>query len=272
VLDLGAVSAVARGAGVPLVIDNTVATPYLQRAKDFGADIVVHSATKFLGGHGTSLGGVVVDLGTFDFTAEPDRWPQLTRTYQRVPEGSLVERFGQSGSPYIALVKTKYVHDLGPSLSAFNAFQLLQGIETLDLRVARHSASALEVARFLEQHPAVARVHHPGLASSPWHANARTYLPRGTSSVFAFDLHPTGSADGDFQRVEAVISRLRTVKLVANIGDARSLVAHPASMTHSHLTDAQLAEAHIGSTTVRLSIGLEDPRDIVADLEHALAA
>lgn len=270
VLDLGAVAAVARAAGVPLVIDNTVATPYLQRAKDFGADIVVHSATKFLGGHGTSLGGVVVDLGTFDFTAEPGRWPQLTRTYQRVPEGSLVERYGDTGSPYIALVKTKYVHDLGPSLSAFNAFQLLQGLETLDLRVQRHTASALEVARFLERHPAVARVHHPGLESSPWHANARAYLPRGASSVFAFDLPSTGDADADFALVESFIARLQVIRLVANIGDARSLVAHPASMTHSHLSAAQLAEARIGPTTVRLSIGLEDVRDIVDDLARAL--
>jgi O-acetylhomoserine (thiol)-lyase len=271
VLDMAAVADVARSAGVPLVIDNTIATPYLQRAKEFGADIVVHSATKFLGGHGTSLGGVVVDLGTFDFSAEPERWPQLTRPYKRVPEGSLVERFGETGSPYIALVKTKYVHDLGPSLSAFNAFQLLQGVETLDLRVARHSANALDVARFLETHPAVARVHHPGLEASPWHENARAYLPRGTGSVFAFDLHRTGDPEADFRRVEEFISRLRAVKLVANIGDARSLVAHPASMTHSHLSATQLAEAHIGSTTVRLSIGLEDAGDLIDDLDRALA-
>jgi O-acetylhomoserine (thiol)-lyase len=270
VLDLGAVAEVARTAGVPLVIDNTVATPYLQRARDFGADIVVHSATKFLGGHGTSLGGVVVDLGSFDFTAEPQRWPQLTRTYRRVPDGSLVERYGRTASPYIALVKTKYVHDLGPSLSAFNAFQLLQGLETLDLRMARHTSSALGIARALDGHPAVARVHHPGLESSPWHAGARRYLPRGTGSVFAFDLHASGDSDADFRLVESFISRLRVVKLVANIGDARSLVAHPASMTHSHLSPAQLAEAHIGQTTVRLSIGLEDPQDIVADLAQAL--
>ncbi|WP_235007992.1 O-acetylhomoserine aminocarboxypropyltransferase/cysteine synthase family protein [Microbacterium timonense] len=270
VLDLGAVAAIARRAGVPLVIDNTVATPYLQRAKDFGADIVVHSATKFLGGHGTSLGGVVVDLGTFDFTAEPHRWPQLTQTYPRVPQGSLVERFGAGGSPYIALVKTKYVHDLGPSLSAFNAFQLLQGLETLDLRMQRHTASALTVARFLETHPAVARVHHPGLESSPWRESASRYLPRGASSVFAFDVHATGDPEADFRRVEELIARLRVIRLVANIGDARSLVAHPASMTHSHMSPQQLAEAHIGATTVRLSIGLEDPQDLVADLAGAL--
>ena len=271
VLDVRAVAAVAREAGVPLVIDHTVATPYLQRVKDHGADIVVHSATKFLGGHGTSLGGVVVDLGTFDFTRQPGRWPQLTETYPRAPGGSLVERFGTTGSAFIALVKTKYVHDLGPSLPAFNAFQLLQGLETLDLRMARHSASAQAVAEFLEQHPAVARVNHPGLPSSPWHDLADRYLPRGAASVFSFDLHPGSDEADDFARVEAAIARLRVVRLVANIGDARSLIAHPASMTHSHLSPAQLAEAGISSTTIRLSIGLEDPADVIADLEGALA-
>ncbi|GAA1967475.1 O-acetylhomoserine aminocarboxypropyltransferase/cysteine synthase family protein [Microbacterium deminutum] len=272
VLDVRTVSDIAHRAGVPLVVDNTVATPYLQRAKDVGVDIAVHSATKFLGGHGTSLGGVVVDLGTFDFAADPARWPQLTEPYRRVPGGSLVDRFGETGSPYITLVKTKYVHDLGPSLSAFNAFQLLQGLETLDLRVARHCESALGVARFLEQHPAVARVHHPGLESSPWHDAARTYLPRGTGSVFSFDLHSTGDPDEDFRQVEEFIARLEVVRLVANIGDARSLVAHPASMTHSHMSPTQLAEAGIGPTTVRLSIGLEGLGDIIADLEGSLAA
>jgi len=270
VLDVRTVARIAHDAGVPLVIDNTVATPYLQRSKDFGADIVVHSATKFLGGHGTALGGAVVDLGTFDFTADPTRWPQLTEPYRRVPGGSLVDRFGATGSPYIALVKTKYVHDLGPSLSAFNAFQLLQGLETLDLRMQRHSATALSAARFLDAHPAVAHVHHPGLESSAWHTLARTYLPRGAASVFSFDLHSTGDPDADFALVERFIGRLEVVRLVANIGDARSLVAHPASMTHSHLTPRQLADAGIGPTTIRLSLGLEDPADILADLDAAL--
>ncbi|WP_251450524.1 aminotransferase class V-fold PLP-dependent enzyme [Microbacterium sp. Marseille-Q6648] len=271
VLDMRPVADIAHAAGVPLVIDATVATPYLQRAKDHGADIVVHSATKFLGGHGTSLGGVVVDLGTFDFGAEPARWPQLTEPYTRVHGGSLLDRCAETGSAYITLVKTKYVHDLGPSLSAFNAFQLLQGIETLDLRMGRHAANALEVARFLDTHPAVARVHHPGLATSPWHDLATRYLPRGAGSVFSFDLPTTGDDESDFARVESFIARLRVVRLVANIGDARSLVAHPASMTHSHMSAAQLAEAGISWTTVRLSIGLEDAADVIADLGDALA-
>lgn len=167
VLRVSEVAEVAHAAGLPLVIDNTVATPALQRPKEFGADIVVHSATKFLGGHGSTLGGVIVDLGTFDFTAHPERWPQLTAPYARTGGGSLVERFGERGSPFIALIKTKYVHDLGPTLSATSAFQLLQGVETLDLRLGRHSESAEKVASALADHPRIAKVHHPSLPDSP---------------------------------------------------------------------------------------------------------
>lgn len=270
VLDIRAVADIAHEAGVPLVIDNTVATPALIRPGEHGADFVVHSATKYLGGHGTSMGGVVVDLGSFDFGAEPDRWPQLTRPYPRVRDLVLWERFGPTGFAFVALVKSKYVHDLGPSLSPFNAFQLLQGLETLELRMARHSASALTVAEFLAEHPAVAAVHHPLLPSSPWRGLAERYAPRGAASVFAFDLAATGDPALDWERVETFVDALSVVKLVANIGDARSLVAHPASMTHSHLTDEQLAEAGVTPTTIRLSIGLEDPADIVADLARAL--
>lgn len=272
VLDVRAVAGIAHDAGVPLVIDNTVATPYLQRPGEFGADIVVHSATKYLGGHGTSMGGVIVDLGTFDFGADAARWPQLTQPYARIPGVVLWERFGPAGQALAVLWKTKYVHDLGPSLSPFNAFQLLQGIETLDLRIAKHAASALDVARFLAGHPAVAAVHHPGVEGNPWADAARTYLPKGAPAVFSFDLVGSADADADRALVHRVVDGLRLVKLVANIGDARSLVAHPASMTHSHLTAAQLAQAGIAPTTVRLSIGLEDPADIIADLDQALAA
>ena len=272
VLDVRAIADIAHAAGVPLVIDNTVATPYLQRPGEFGADIVVHSATKYLGGHGTSMGGVIVDIGSFDFGAEPERWPQLTEPYARIKDVVLWERFGPRGLAFVTLVKTKYVHDLGPSLSPFNAFQLLQGLETLDLRIARHSASALAVAQFLEGHAAVSRVHHPGLEGNPSHAAAATYLPRGVPAVFSFDLVSTGDADADRERVHRFVDGLRLVKLVANIGDARSLVAHPASMTHSHLTEQQLAEGGIAPTTVRLSIGLEDVDDIIADVAQALAA
>lgn len=272
VLDVRAVADIAHDAGVPLVIDNTVATPYLLRPGDLGADIVVHSATKYLGGHGTAMGGVVVDIGSFDFGADPARWPQFTQPYPRFGDLVLWDRFGPQGLALVVYIKTRFVHDFGPTLSAWGAFQLLQGVETLDLRMRRHSDSALAVARFLDDHPAVARVHHPGLEASPWHAIAQRVLPRGASSVLAFDLAPSGDDALDEHRVEDVVDGLRTIRLVANIGDARSLVSHPASMTHSHMTAAQLADAGISPTTIRLSIGLEDPADIIADLARSLDA
>ncbi|MFC7789179.1 O-acetylhomoserine aminocarboxypropyltransferase/cysteine synthase family protein [Microbacterium sp. MAHUQ-60] len=268
VLDVRRVADIAHAAGLPLVVDSTLGTPALIRPGEHGADFVVHSATKFLSGHGTSLGGVVVDQGTFDFGAAPERWPQFTAPYRRFGDLVLWERFGQ-GQAFAALVKSKYVHDLGPSLSPFNAWQILQGIETLDLRVARQSASALTVARHLERHPSVARVHHPGLAGNPWHELAARYLPHGIPSVFSFDL--TGSESDATARVSRLIDELNVFRLVANLGDARSLVAHPASMTHSHLTASQRAAAGISLTTVRLSVGLEDPADLVTDLDRALS-
>lgn len=269
VLDIRAVADIAHEAGVPLVIDNTVGTPYLVRPGEHGADFVVHSATKFLSGHGTSLGGVVIDQGTFDFGREPDRWPQFTQPYARVGDLVLWQRFG-IGQAFAALVKSKYVHDLGPSLSPFNAWQILQGIETLDLRVARQSATALVLARHLRQHPAVAAVHHPGLEENRWHPLALRYLPLGGPSVFSFDLAVPEDAQTT-RRVADVIDSLGVIRLVANIGDARSLVNHPASMTHSHLSAAQRSAAGIALTTIRLSAGLEDPADLIADLDQALA-
>ncbi|WP_261164713.1 O-acetylhomoserine aminocarboxypropyltransferase/cysteine synthase family protein [Microbacterium sp. Marseille-Q6965] len=269
VLDMAAVAEIAHAAGVPLVIDNTVATPALLRPKRFGADIVVHSATKFLGGHGTSLAGVVVDLGTFDFGAQPERWPALTEPHWRFGGVPLWEAFGREGA-FTTLVKSKYIADLGPALSPFNAFQIIEGIETLNLRVDRHAASGLAVARFLSRHPAVAAVHHPGLDSSPWHPLADRYLPRGVPSVFAFELESMGDDEADYARAEAVIDALRVIRLVANIGDARSLACHPATMTHNHLTRDQLSAAGISYATVRLSVGLEDPSELIADLAQAL--
>ena len=268
VLDFEPIAEIAHAAGIPVVIDNTVGTPYLVRPGEHGADFVVHSATKFLAGHGTSLGGVVVDQGTFDFGADPARWPQFTTPYPRFGDLVLWERFG-IGQAFAALVKTKYVHDLGPSLSPFNAWQILQGIETLDLRVSRQSATALAIAEHLAQHPKVAAVHHPGLPGNRWHALAERYLPRGVPSVFSFDL--VGGEDAGAQsRVAQVVDALEVFRLVANIGDARSLVSHPASMTHSHLNAAQRAAAGISLNTIRLSAGLEDPADLIADLDRAL--
>lgn len=270
VLDIRAVADIAHAADIPLVIDNTVGTPYLIRPGEHGADFVVHSATKFLSGHGTSLGGVAIDQGSFDFGRNPERWPQFTAAYARFGELVLWERFGQ-GFAFAALVKSKYVHDLGPSLSPFNAWQILQGIETLDLRVSRQSASALAVAQRLQQHPAVTAVHHPGLEDNRWHPLAQRYLPRGVPSVFSIDLVSTGDEQADQDQIERVIDALRVVRLIANIGDARSMVAHPASMTHSHLNAEQRAGAGISSTTIRVSIGIEDVNDIIADFENALA-
>ncbi|MGO1768686.1 MAG: O-acetylhomoserine aminocarboxypropyltransferase/cysteine synthase family protein [Microbacterium sp.] len=269
VLDMPRVADVAHAAGIPLVVDSTVATPALQRPKELGADIVVHSATKFLCGHGTSLGGVVVDLGTFDFGAEPEKWPALTQPHERFGGVPLWEAFGREAA-FTTLIKSKYVADLGPAMSPFNAFQILSGIETLNLRVARHAASGLAVARHLAEHPAVAAVHHPGLPSHPDHALAAELLPAGVPSVFAFDLTSTGDDEEDFARVARVIDALEVVRLVANIGDARSLVCHPATMTHNHLSRTQLREAGISFATIRLSIGLEDPAELIADLDRAL--
>ena len=262
VLDIRAVADIAHAAGVPLVVDNTVASPYLVRPGEHGADIVIHSATKYIGGHGVALGGV--------FGADPERWPQFTTPYRRFGDLVLWDRFGEQGLALVVYIKTRFVHDFGTTLPAWSSFQLLQGLETLDLRMQRHCASALAVARFLEQHPAVERVWHPGLPSSPWHATAQRYLPRGASSVFSFDLVSTGDADADDRRVERVIDALRVIRLVANIGDARSMVNHPASMTHLHLTADQLRDADISPRTIRLSIGLEDEADLIADLAQAL--
>jgi O-acetylhomoserine (thiol)-lyase len=263
--DLDGIAAIANARDIPLVIDNTIATPYLFRPLDFGADVVVYSATKFLGGHGNSLAGVIVDGGRLDFGAQPARWPQFTTASERF--GGLVfgEQFGAAGSAYLAYAKAKLSHDLGPSLSPFNAFQIVQGVETLDIRVRKQTDSALVIARFLAAHPEVALVHHPQIEGHPDAARAEQYFPRGVGSVFSFNL--AGSAAG----VEPFIDSLELFALVANIGDVRSLVVHPATTTHSRLTPAQRERAGISLTTIRLSVGLEDPDDLIADLSGALA-
>ncbi|HEY2642609.1 MAG TPA: O-acetylhomoserine aminocarboxypropyltransferase/cysteine synthase family protein [Galbitalea sp.] len=264
--DFDGIAAVAHSNDVPLVVDNTIATPVFFKPFDFGADIAVYSATKFLGGHGNSLAGVIVDSGRFDFGARPERWQQFTTASERFGGIVFWDRFGGAGSAYLAYAKAKLSHDLGPALSPFNAFQILQGIETLDIRVRKQAESALEVARFLSGHPEVAVVHHPLLPDHASHERAKRYLPGGVSSVFAFDLAAPVEAVGPF------IDSLRLFLLVANIGDVRSLVVHPATTTHSRLSPEQRERAGISLTTIRLSIGLEDPRDLIADLAQALSS
>ncbi|MGO1182929.1 MAG: O-acetylhomoserine aminocarboxypropyltransferase/cysteine synthase family protein [Micrococcaceae bacterium] len=263
--DLESLAEIAHRAGVPLVVDNTVATAALLKPKDHGADIVVYSATKHLGGHGGSLAGAIVDLGTFDFGADPERWPQFTQPYPRVGDVVLWERFGRESSALLVYARTKLVHDLGPSLSPFNARDILLGIETLEVRLARISTTTQTVVDALLEHPAVTRVHHPLAERGAARDRAEHYLPRGWPGVLSFDVV-------DPALVPAVVDGLRLFTLAANIGDVRSLVIHPATTTHSHFTDAQLTQGGFSAATIRLSVGLENPEDLVADLSSTLDA
>ncbi|WP_410631026.1 O-acetylhomoserine aminocarboxypropyltransferase/cysteine synthase family protein [Amycolatopsis sp. cmx-4-83] len=262
VLDISAVAEVAHTAGVPLVVDNTVPTPYLARPLEHGADIVVHSTTKFLSGHGTGIGGVVVDGGKFDYTAEPDRWPQLTRpdpSYHGLVFG---REFGELG--YALRLRTKLVRDLGPAVSPFTSFLLLQGIETLSLRMERHVANALAVAGWLAERPEVGEVHYAGLPGNRWHDAAKRYLSLGAGAVVAFELKDGLAAGRRF------VDRLRLFSHLANIGDVRSLVIHPASTTHAQLDEEQQRTSGVTPGLIRLSVGLEGIGDLLADLAHAL--
>jgi O-acetylhomoserine (thiol)-lyase len=260
VLDLEAVSAVAHEHGALLVVDNTFATPYLCRPAEFGADIVVHSATKFIGGHGTSIGGVVVDSGSFDFAN--GRFPVVTDPSPAYHGLAFIETYGVYG--YLMKLRAESLRDLGACLSPFNAFLFLQGLETLSLRMDRHVANAQAVAEWLEQHSGVARVRHAGLPSSQYHELAGRYLPLGAGSIFAFDL------EGGRDKARAFVEGLRVWSHLANVGDAKSLVIHPASTTHRQLSDEELAGAGIGPGTIRLSVGIESVDDLIWDLEQAL--
>ncbi len=262
ITDVAAIATVAKRARVPLIVDNTLASPYLFRPIEHGADIVVHSATKFLCGHGNSIGGVIVDGGTFDWMAD-GRYPSLS---QPRPEYSGMVLGGTFGNFAFAIAaRVLGLRDLGPSLSPFNAFMILTGIETLPLRMRRHCDNALEVATFLSMHPAVSRVSYPGLPDDPYHALAERYFPKGSGAVFTFGLK------GGYDAGVALVSRLKLFSHLANVGDTRSLVIHPASTTHRQLTDDQRVAAGAGPDTVRLSIGIEDAADLIADLDQALA-
>ena len=262
VCDIEAVAAVAREARVPLIVDNTLATPYLLRPIEHGADIVVHSATKYLGGHGNSMGGVIVDGGTFEWMGDA-RYPLLSAPRPEYAGMILSETFGNFA--FAIACRVLGLRDLGPAISPFNSFMILTGVETLSLRMQRHCDNALAVAKHLAAHDKVSWVSYAGLEGNAYHALAQKYCPRGVGGVFTF-----GVKGGYVAGVE-LVKKLNLFSHVANVGDTRSLVIHPASTTHRQLTDAQRAAAGAGSDVVRLSIGLEDVEDLIADLDQGLA-
>ncbi|WP_210638069.1 bifunctional o-acetylhomoserine/o-acetylserine sulfhydrylase [Streptomyces sp. GESEQ-13] len=264
VLDVRAVADVAHAAGVPLIVDNTVPTPYLLRPLEHGADVVVHSATKFLGGHGTAIAGVVVDGGTFDFGAHADRFPDFSE-----PDPSYHGlRYWPALGPgaFAVKLRVQLLRDLGPALSPHSAFLLLQGVETLSLRIERHSSNAQALAEWLEQRDEVAAVHYAGLPSSHWYEAGQKYLPRGAGAIVSFELRDGVEAGKRFVDAVSLFSHL------ANIGDVRSLIIHPASTTHSQLDEEQLAATGTSPGLVRLSVGIEALEDLKADLEAGFRA
>ena len=265
VVDLDAWSAAAHALGLPLIVDNTVPTPYLARVFDHGVDVAVHSATKYIGGHGTSVGGIIVDAGTFDWAAHADRFPGLTGPDDAYHGVVWTEAAGNLA--YIIRARTVLLRNTGAAVTPFNSWLFLQGLETLHLRLERHSSNALAVATYLEGHDAVAWVNYPGLESSPWHETANRILTgRGYGGLLSFGLKAGREAGSRFVEALGLFSHL------ANIGDAKSLVIHSASTTHSQLTEDELRTAGVAPEMVRLSIGIENPDDLIADLAQALDA
>ena len=261
VLDLEGVAAVAHKHGIPFIVDNTFGTPYLIRPLEHGADIVVHSATKFLGGHGSSLGGVIVDGGKFDWK-QNDKFPTLAK-----PDPSyhgIVFADAVGAAAYVTRIRAVILRDTGAAISPFNAFILLQGVETLSLRVERHVENTLKVVEFLKNHPKVARVNHPALESHPDHKLYQKYFPNGGGSIFTFEIK------GGQEEAWKFIDALQIFSLLANVADVKSLVIHPYTTTHSQLSPEELAEQHITPSTIRLSIGTEHIDDIIEDLRQAL--
>ena len=263
ILDIEAIAKIAKAHRIPLIVDNTMATPYLIKPFEFGADIVVHSATKFLGGHGNSIAGLVVDGGSFNWSGD-DRYPMLSKPRPEYGGMVLGETFGNFG--FAIACRVLGLRDLGPACSPFNAFLILQGIETLPLRMQRQSDTTLKVAQYLAGHDKVSWVSYPGLPSDKYNALAKRYCPKGAGAVFTFGVK------GGYEAGVKLVSNLKLFSHLANIGDTRSLVIHPASTTHRQLTEAQQMTAGAGPDVVRLSIGLEDPEDLFADLDQALAA
>ena len=263
VIDIEAVAAVAHRHGIPLIVDNTFGTPYLIRPIEHGADIVVHSATKFIGGHGTSLGGVIVDSGRFDWAAS-GKFPQLSEPDPSYHGVRFTEAAGAAA--YAVRIRAILLRDTGAALSPFNAFILLQGLETLSLRVERHVQNALKVVKYLSHHPGVVRVNHPALPGHPDHALYERYFPQGGGSIFTFEIR------GGQEEAHRFIDSLEIFSLLANVADVKSLVIHPATTTHSQLSPEELAAQGITPATVRLSVGTEHVDDLIADIEQALDA
>ena len=263
ICDIEGIAKIAKRARVPLIVDNTLATPYLLRPFEHGADIVVHSASKFIGGHGNSIGGVIVDGGTFDWMADK-RYPMLSAPRPEYGGMVLGETFGNFA--FAIACRVLGLRDLGPAISPFNSFLLLTGVETLPLRMQRHCDNALAVAEFLSTHPAVKWVSYPGLKGDRYYNLAQKYCPKGAGAVFTFGLK------GGYDAGLALVSNLQLFSHLANVGDTRSLVIHPASTTHRQLSDEQKVIAGAGPDVVRLSIGIEDKADIIADLDQALRA
>jgi O-acetylhomoserine (thiol)-lyase len=263
ITDIEAVAAVARKAGVPLIVDNTLATPYLIKPIDHGADIVVHSLTKFLGGHGNSLGGIIVDAGTFDWSKD-NKYPVLSEPRPEYHGIKLQETFGNFA--FAIACRVLGLRDLGPALSPFNAFLIQTGIETLPLRMQKHSDNAKAIAEWLSAHPKVAAVNYSGLSDNRYHTLARKYAQKGAGAVFTFSLK------GGYDAGVSLVSNLKLFSHLANVGDTRSLVIHPASTTHSQLDDDAKTRSGAGPDVVRLSVGIEDKEDLIADLEQALNA
>ena len=263
VLDVEAVAKVAHDAGLPLIADNTLATPYLLRPIEYGADIVIHSATKFIGGHGTTIGGAIVDAGKFDWKGS-GRFPDFVEPDPSYHGVVYTDAVGPLA--YIIKARVQLLRDVGAALSPFNAWLLLQGLETLGLRVERHSTNALHVAEWLREHPKVVWVRYPGLPGDPAYANAQRYLPKGAGAILTFGVKGGGEA------ARTVIDRLQLFSLLANVGDAKSLVIHPATTTHQQLSPADQIASGVSDDAVRLSVGIESVEDIIADLAQALEA
>jgi len=276
VTDLEKVSTIAKKHGIPLIVDNTTATPYLCRPFEWGADIVLHSATKFMSGHGNALCGIIVEKGDFDWS-KGGKFPIIGSPCASYHDLNFYETFGKDGPvaemygtkgkqgmSFVVAARALGLRDIGACVAPFSTFLVSMGLETLPLRMDRHSQNALQVAQFLETHPAVASVSYAGLASSKYNALAKKYLPKGASSLFTF------SCKGGFEAAQTVADSVKMISLVANLGDVRTLIAHPASMMHSQLTEEQQKAAGADPSIIRMSIGIEDAKDIIDDLKQAL--